>query len=184
MFYEEDLIESGIEVTDASVYSGICTEIFKVESMVHQKKVYCFIHLSFQEFLAALYLYYSYVVKNLKSLKFFQDTWFRYKEISLYELLTSAVDKSSQSENGHLDLFLRFLLGISLESNQRVLQDLLRQTDDSSETIMRITQYIQHKIKFLSWQMHQSVPLSAGNEGSDSIQRDSGVCKITETCKE
>ncbi len=29
MFYEEDLIESGIDVTDASVFSGICTEILK-----------------------------------------------------------------------------------------------------------------------------------------------------------
>ncbi|XP_048012741.1 protein NLRC3-like isoform X2 [Megalobrama amblycephala] len=149
MFYEEDLIESGIDVTDASVYSGICTEIFKEESVIHQRKVYCFIHLSFQEFLAAFFVFYSHVDKNKKSVKLFlKEGYQQYRqENSLNELLKAAVDKSLQSENGHLDLFLRFLLGISLESKQRLLQDLLPHTVNSSETIKRITQYIKDKIK-------------------------------------
>ncbi|XP_043118925.1 NACHT, LRR and PYD domains-containing protein 3-like isoform X2 [Puntigrus tetrazona] len=147
MFYEEDLIESGIDVTDASVYSGICTEIFKEESVVHQRKVYCFIHLSFQEFLAAFYVFYSYVVRNMESLKLFLKgyNWYS-REISLFELLEGTVDKSFQSGNGHLDLFLRFLLGISLEFNQRLFQDLLTHTLNSSEAIKRITKYIKKKI--------------------------------------
>ncbi|XP_051723004.1 NACHT, LRR and PYD domains-containing protein 12-like isoform X2 [Ctenopharyngodon idella] len=147
IFYEEDLIESGMDVTDVSVYSGICTEIFKEESVIHQRKVYSFIHLSFQEFLASLYQLYCHVVYNEKSSKFFLGMRPRFKEISLYELLTLAADKSLQSENGHLDLFLRFLLGVSLESNQRLLQDLLTDTVNSSETIMCITQYIKDKIE-------------------------------------
>ncbi|XP_051723016.1 NACHT, LRR and PYD domains-containing protein 3-like [Ctenopharyngodon idella] len=147
MFYEEDLIESGIDVTDASVYSGICTEIFKQESVIQQRKVYCFIHLSFQEFLAAFFLFYSHVVKIQKSLKSFLNMLFGSKEISLYDLLKAAVDKSLESKNGHLDLFLRFLLGVSMESNQRRLQDLLTHTENSSKTIKKITQYIKDKIK-------------------------------------
>ncbi|KAL0169113.1 hypothetical protein M9458_033709, partial [Cirrhinus mrigala] len=148
MFYEEDLIESGIDVTDASVYSGICTEIFKQESVIHQRKVYCFIHLSFQEFLAAFFVFYSLVVRNMGSLKTFLKGYKWYgQEIALFELLKGTVDKSLQSENGHLNLFLRFLLGISLESNQRLLQDLLTHTVNSSETIKRITQYIKAKIE-------------------------------------
>ncbi|XP_048014468.1 protein NLRC3-like isoform X3 [Megalobrama amblycephala] len=145
MFYEEDLRESGIDVTDASVYSGICTEIFKEESVIHQRKVYSFIHLSFQEFLAAFYLFYSHVIKNKKLLDEFRV--YRSDEDSLDDLLTSAVDKALKSENGQLDLFLRFLLGVSLESNQRLLQDLLTHTENSSESIRRITQYIKEKIK-------------------------------------
>ncbi|XP_051740040.1 LOW QUALITY PROTEIN: NACHT, LRR and PYD domains-containing protein 12-like [Ctenopharyngodon idella] len=151
MFYEEDLRESGIDVTDASVYSGICTEIFKEESVIHQRKVYSFIHLSFQEFLAAFYVFYSYVIKNNKTLDEFSlyrsDKDSLYDEDPLYDLLTSAVDKALWSENGQLDLFLRFLLGVSLESNQRLLQDLLTHTENSSESIRRITQYIKKKIK-------------------------------------
>ncbi|KAL0169532.1 hypothetical protein M9458_034128, partial [Cirrhinus mrigala] len=149
MFYEKDLIESSIDVTDASVYSGICTEIFKEEYVIYQKKVYCFIHLSFQEFLAAFFVFYSYVGKNEESLESFLNEvyqWYSWKN-SLYELLKAAVAKSLQSENGHLDLFLRFLLGISLESNQKLLQDLLTHTVNSSETIRETTQYIKDKIK-------------------------------------
>ncbi|CAM4695421.1 unnamed protein product [Leuciscus chuanchicus] len=145
MFYEEDLRESGIDVTDASVYSGICTEIFKEESVIHQRKVYSFIHLSVQEFLAAFYVFYCYLMKNKEPLHKFSFS--RSDEVSLYDLLTSAVNKAHWSENGRLDLFLRFLLGVSLESNQRLLQDLLTHTENSSEIIRRTTQYIQQKIK-------------------------------------
>ncbi|XP_073693942.1 protein NLRC3-like [Garra rufa] len=142
MFYEEDLIESSIDVTYASVYSGICTEIFREESVINQRKVYSFIHLSFQEFLAAFYVFYSHVVKNKEFLKLFGEKYkynhdsendcdynkHMFDDLSLYGLLTSAVDQTLQSENGHLDLFLRFLLGISMEYNQNLLQDLLTQT--------------------------------------------------------
>uniref|UniRef100_A0A672N7G2 NACHT, LRR and PYD domains-containing protein 3-like n=1 Tax=Sinocyclocheilus grahami TaxID=75366 RepID=A0A672N7G2_SINGR len=146
MFYEEDLRESGIDITDASVYSGICTEIFKEESVIHQRKVYCFIHLSFQEFLAAFYVFYCHLMKNLEFL-YDKHESYTSKKNSLYEVLTSAVDQTLRIENGHLDLFLRFLLGISLESNQRLLEDLLTQTENSSETIRETTQYIKDRIK-------------------------------------
>ncbi|XP_073697706.1 protein NLRC3-like [Garra rufa] len=138
MFYEEDLIESGIDVTDASVYSRICTEIFKEESMIYQKKVYSFIHLSVQEFLAAFYVFYYYNRQTSVTSKFFD---------LINSLLEGAVDKALESETGQLDLFLRFLLGVSLESNQRLLQHLLTHTENSSESIRRTTQYIKDKIK-------------------------------------
>ncbi|XP_051993611.1 NACHT, LRR and PYD domains-containing protein 3-like [Xyrauchen texanus] len=138
MFYEEDLRESGIDVTDASVYSGICTEIFKEESVIHQRKVYSFVHLSFQEFLAAFHCYHSYVCTTTEAVKTFD---------SLYNLLKGAVDKAVKSDNGYLDLFLRFLLGISLESNQRLLQDLLTHTENSIECIMETIIYIKSKLR-------------------------------------
>ncbi|XP_077091386.1 NLR family CARD domain-containing protein 3-like [Siphateles boraxobius] len=138
MFYEEDLRESCIDVTDASVYSGICTEIFQEESVINQRKVYSFIHLSIQEFLAAFHVFYCYLNCTMETLKVFY---------SMHNLHKGAVDKVLESENGHLDLFLRFLLGVSLESNQRLLQDLLKQTEDSSESIKKTAQYIKEKIK-------------------------------------
>uniref|UniRef100_A0A8C2K355 Uncharacterized protein n=1 Tax=Cyprinus carpio TaxID=7962 RepID=A0A8C2K355_CYPCA len=142
MFYEEDLRESGIDVTDASVYSGICTEIFREESVIYQRKVYSFVHLSFQEFFAALYVFYCYLHKNSEVLKMFLTGKSRTQceDVPLDVFLKEAMNKALSSENGHLDLFLRFLHGVSLESNQRLLQDVLIHTENNPESIKKIIQ--------------------------------------------
>ncbi|XP_062386850.1 NACHT, LRR and PYD domains-containing protein 3-like, partial [Sardina pilchardus] len=138
MFYEEDLRECGIDVSEVSVYSGMCTEIFKTENVESQKKkVYCFVHLSVQEFLAAVFVFHSYLEENHEALEsLFSD------EHNLHVLLKSAVDKALESQNGHLDLFLRFLMGISVESNHRLLQGLLSNTHNSSHSIKETCQYM------------------------------------------
>ncbi|XP_067280080.1 NLR family CARD domain-containing protein 3-like isoform X2 [Pseudorasbora parva] len=140
MFYEEDLRESGIDVTDASVYSGICTEIFREESVIYHRKVYSFVHLSFQEFFAALYVFFCYLHKNSDVLKMFLSGKSRRqcRNVPLDVFLKGAMNKALESKNGHLDLFLRFLHGISLESNQRLLQDLLIHTENNLESIKKI----------------------------------------------
>ncbi|KAA0721715.1 Stonustoxin subunit beta [Triplophysa tibetana] len=150
MFYEEDLRECGIDVTDASLYSGICTEIFKEESVIHQRKIYSFIHLSLQEFLAAFYWFHCCTCSHLSALEDFRP---------LYNLLKGAVDDALESETGHLDLFLRFLLGISLEFNQRLLQDLLTHSVDTSQTIKKTTEYIKEKIKLENLSAERSINL-------------------------
>ncbi|XP_030641402.1 NACHT, LRR and PYD domains-containing protein 3-like, partial [Chanos chanos] len=144
MFYEEDLRECGIDVSDATVYSGICTEIFQEESVLRQKKVYCFVHLSVQEFFAALYVFYCFVNKSMKALDYFlqQKTRVEPNNVPLDELLKGAVDKSLESKDGHLDLFVRFLHGISLESNQKLLQGLLTHTQNNQISIKEISHYI------------------------------------------
>ncbi|XDV13984.1 hypothetical protein PO909_002256 [Leuciscus waleckii] len=142
MFYEEDLIESGIDVTDASVYSGICTEIFREESVIYHRKVYSFVHLSFQEFFAALYVFFCYLHKKSEVMKMFLTGKSRTQceNVPLDGLLKGVMNKALKSENGHLDLFLRFLHGISLESNQRLLQDVLIHTENNPESIKKIIQ--------------------------------------------
>ncbi|XP_017537000.2 NLR family CARD domain-containing protein 3-like isoform X2 [Pygocentrus nattereri] len=145
IFYEEDLRKSGIDVKETSVYSGIFTEIFREESVIYQKKVYCFVHLSFQEFLAAVYVFHCYESNNKKTLDYFRpqhENWS--KNVPLDCVLQGAVDKAVESQNGHLDLFLRFLLGISVKSNQRLLQGLLTQAQNHSEETI---QYIKRLIK-------------------------------------
>ncbi|XP_050960175.1 NACHT, LRR and PYD domains-containing protein 12-like [Labeo rohita] len=142
MFYEEDLRESGIDVTDASVYSGICTEIFREESVIYHRKVYSFVHLSFQEFFAALYVFYCYLHKSSEILKMFLTgkSKNQCETVTLDVFLKEAMNKALNSENGHLDLFLRFLHGISLESNQRLLQNVLIHTENNPESIKKIIQ--------------------------------------------
>ncbi|XP_075947409.1 NLR family CARD domain-containing protein 3-like [Anarhichas minor] len=133
MFYQEDLEQCGLDVTEASVFSGVCSEIFKRESVIFQKTVYCFVHLSVQEFLAAVYMFHCFTNRKKEVLKDFMGYYYS----SLEDFLCTAMEKSLQSQNGHLDLFVRFLHGLSLESNQRLLGGLLGQTDNSPETIQR-----------------------------------------------
>ncbi|XP_064176146.1 NACHT, LRR and PYD domains-containing protein 12-like isoform X1 [Anguilla rostrata] len=131
IFYEEDLRESSIDVSEASVYSGVCTEIFKEDCRLYQKKVYCFVHLSIQEYLAALFVFHSCVNENRNVLRA-EESKPHSDRVQLSELHRSAVDQALESKNGHLDLFLRFLLGLSLESIQSLLGRLLTQTGNRS----------------------------------------------------
>ncbi|XP_045925933.1 NACHT, LRR and PYD domains-containing protein 12-like [Micropterus dolomieu] len=135
MFYQEDLEQCGLDVTEASVYSGVCTEIFKRESVIFQKTVYCFVHLSVQEFLAAVYMFHCYTSSNTEVLEDFLGN--KHADSALDVFLMGAIMKSLESKNGHLDLFVRFLHGLSLESNQRLLGGLLGRTDNSPEIIQR-----------------------------------------------
>ncbi|KAL4009262.1 hypothetical protein ACER0C_003114 [Sarotherodon galilaeus] len=172
MFYQEDLEQCGLDVTEASVYSGVCTEIFKRECVIFQKPVYCFVHLSIQEFLAAVYMFHCFtnrkieVVNDLlgqslkekkhshltlksfkgKIVRFFghaisQDSLHQFNDPrfpSLDVFLSRVTEKSLESKTGHLDMFVRFLHGLCLESNQRLLGGLLGQTEISPETIQRV----------------------------------------------
>ncbi|KAK9515881.1 hypothetical protein VZT92_026483 [Zoarces viviparus] len=135
MFYQEDLEQCGLDVTEALVFSGVCTEIFKRESVIFQKFVYCFVHLSVQEFLAAVYMFHCFTTRKTEVLNDFMGEDYKYS--SLEDFLTRAMEKSLEGKNGHLDLFVRFLHGLSLESNQRLLGGLLGQTDNSPEAIQR-----------------------------------------------
>ncbi|CAJ1087666.1 Hypothetical predicted protein, partial [Xyrichtys novacula] len=142
MFYQEDLERCGLDVSEASVYSGVCTEIFRRESVIFQKTVYCFVHLSVQEFLSAVYMIHSFTTRNKEALKTFlrgnDDKMFPYSFINLDVFLKSVMKKSLLSKNGHLDLFVRFLHGLSVESNQRLLGGLLGHTDNSPEMIQTV----------------------------------------------
>ena len=142
IFYQADLKECGIDIRAASVYSGVFTQIFKEECGLYQDKVFCFVHLSFQEFLAALHVFLTFRNTGVNLLSEEQPTS-RGDELLLYQ---SAVDKALLSENGHLDLFLRFLLGLSLDTNQILLRGLLGQTGSSSQTSQETVSYIKKKI--------------------------------------
>ncbi|CAL8390724.1 unnamed protein product [Arctogadus glacialis] len=122
IFYEADLAECDIDITEASEYTGVFTQIFKEECGLYQDNVFCFVHLSIQEFLAALYVFLTFIETG------------------------SAVDNALKSENGHLDLFLRFLLCFSLETNQIILRGLLGQTGSSSQTNQNTVSYIKERI--------------------------------------
>uniref|UniRef100_A0AAY5E7N8 NACHT domain-containing protein n=1 Tax=Electrophorus electricus TaxID=8005 RepID=A0AAY5E7N8_ELEEL len=142
LFYEKDLEECGIDVCEASVYSGICTQIFKQEG-----KIYSFVHLSFQEFLAAVFVFLTFRDEGNPLLKTPLEKIKWMIKHRLCDLLKTAVGKAMRSENGHLDLFLRFLFGLSLESNQKLLKSLHPELDIKEESLEETVNYIKKTIK-------------------------------------
>ncbi|XP_048036676.1 NACHT, LRR and PYD domains-containing protein 3-like [Megalobrama amblycephala] len=157
VFYEEDLRACGIDVSEEDFEStGMLTEIFQQEAGLHEMKVFCFVHLSIQEFLAAVYVFLCYLNKNMDELQFFSEETRREvrpdhinkpdTNIALHDLLKKAVRKAMQSQKGHLDLFLRFLLGISLESNQKLLRGLFTHTEDSKDCVTETTKHSKYSI--------------------------------------
>ncbi|XP_051798056.1 NACHT, LRR and PYD domains-containing protein 3-like [Acanthochromis polyacanthus] len=143
IFYESDLTECGIDLEAASVYSGVFTQIFKEERGLYQDKVFCFVHLSVQEFLAALHVHQTFIDSGINLLEKRQTTSNKPDLTVFYQ---RAVDKALQSPNGHLDLFLRFLLGLSLPTNQNLLRGLLTQTGSSSQINQKTAEYVKEKI--------------------------------------
>ncbi|XP_067292599.1 NACHT, LRR and PYD domains-containing protein 3-like [Pseudorasbora parva] len=152
VFYEEDLRACCIDKSEDFECTGMLTEIFKQEAGLYEMKVFCFVHLSVQEFLAAVHVFLCYLNKDMDELQFFTEKTQREartdhidkpdKNIALHDLLKKAVEKAMQSQKGHLDLFLRFLMGISLKSNQDLLIGLFTHTEDSKDSITEITKHI------------------------------------------
>ncbi|XP_067272547.1 NLR family CARD domain-containing protein 3-like isoform X2 [Pseudorasbora parva] len=181
IFYESDLEACGIDVYKASVYSGMCTQIFKEETGIVLGTMYCFVHLSIQEFIAAIYAHlfldvkeksvfvqesteqenkneamidllktlYAYIIPYINKKTAFdqESTEQENKNEAMIDFLKAAVDKALESETGHLDLFLRFLLGLSLQSNRRLLQGLLTQQYENDQSKKEIVHYIKQKLE-------------------------------------
>ncbi|XP_050958495.1 protein NLRC3-like [Labeo rohita] len=146
IFYDTDLEACGIDIYKASVYSGMCTQIFKEETGIILGTMYCFVHLSIQEFIAALYAH-LFLDINKKSVFVYESTEQENRNKTMIDLLKTAVDKALESDSGHLDLFLRFLLGLSLQSNRLLLQGLLTQQDAIDQSKKEIVQYIKQKLE-------------------------------------
>ncbi|XP_024135604.1 NLR family CARD domain-containing protein 3 [Oryzias melastigma] len=146
IFYPKDIEECGLNIKDISLYSGVFNEIFREDKCkMFENNVYSFIHLTVQEFLAALYAHLTFANSGVNLLEE-EQTWFSRLWGRRKTFHQSAVEKALKSPNGHLDMFLRFLLGLSLETNQNNLQELLKKTETISENKQETVQYIKKKI--------------------------------------
>ncbi|XP_051232644.1 NLR family CARD domain-containing protein 3 isoform X2 [Dicentrarchus labrax] len=151
IFYESDLIECGIDIRAASVYSGVFTQIFIEERGLYQEKVFCFVHLTVQEFLAALHVHLTFTNSGVnllsEELTTSQNSETQKDKPAVTYFYQIAVNEALQSPDGRLDLFLRFLLGLSLQTSQTRLRGLLPQKGSSSQTNQETIQYIKKKIE-------------------------------------
>ncbi|KAL2086303.1 hypothetical protein ACEWY4_017362 [Coilia grayii] len=137
IFYKKDLEECGVDANNC-VFSDMCNEMLKEEPTFYvdcHVKIYSFVHLSIQEFLAALYAFHCFLnntVEPLKSCLALQKGQKALpEEFPIEEFLKMAVNKGLDNKIGHFDLFVKFLHGFTLASNQKVLDGLLHLTCDA-----------------------------------------------------
>ncbi|XP_031418379.1 NLR family CARD domain-containing protein 3-like [Clupea harengus] len=150
IFYKKDLAECDIDVNWGALQAGVCTQIFNVESGTTGENMFSFVHLSVQEFLAALFVLHEGVLQTNSFLKTRKEKirwWFKHSRFDLYKC---AVKKALQSQNGHLNLFVRFLLGLAPILEPEIgspLNVVLPQLAIREVSIKKTVQYIKEKIR-------------------------------------
>ncbi|XP_040907607.1 uncharacterized protein LOC121190668 isoform X10 [Toxotes jaculatrix] len=142
LFTEENLKECGIDIEKTAVFSGLFTRITREGCGLYQNNFFCFVHLSIQEFLAAFHVTYTFNNKGENLLTKPASG----ADLPASNIYKTAVDKALESKNGDWDLFLRFLLGLSLETNQNLLQELLQKTEYNKQRNKETVEYIKGKI--------------------------------------
>ncbi|KAI3354922.1 hypothetical protein L3Q82_004721 [Scortum barcoo] len=135
MFYQEDLEQCGLDVTEASVYSGICTEIFKRECVIFQKTVYCFVHLSIQEFLAAVYMFHCYTNRNTEGLLGQTDNSPEIIQIAINNLKEMNSDEISPDRS--INIF-HCLMEMNDHSVHQEIQEFLKSENRSEKKLSEI----------------------------------------------
>ncbi|XP_041635487.1 NLR family CARD domain-containing protein 3-like [Cheilinus undulatus] len=143
IFYDEDFEKCGINLKEATIYSGFFNTVLREEQVFSQEKIFFFVHLTIQEFFAALFVHDCLTNQKTEELRDFLSV--KDKEHSLFDLLKMTVEKVLEKKNGHLDFFMRFLLGLVVEPNRRILQRLLTSPDSSQDTENKILRYLKEK---------------------------------------
>nr|XP_061796650.1 NLR family CARD domain-containing protein 3-like [Nerophis lumbriciformis] len=153
IFYEKDLTDSSFDYGQAAKHCGLFTEVFKEVRPLRrnqQGKMFQFVHLTIQEYLAALYVMMSlfHDGKNVLddsgwSLKKLARL---FKQNTITEVHQSALQKASESK-GHLDMFLRFLFGLSLPCNQKLVSELLKAPQGCGQSKSKTVELIKERIK-------------------------------------
>uniref|UniRef100_A0A8C8SRS5 NLR family CARD domain containing 3 n=1 Tax=Pelusios castaneus TaxID=367368 RepID=A0A8C8SRS5_9SAUR len=106
VFYEQDIKAYGADLS--SLQGSLCNRILLKEDMQFST-VYYFSHLTLQEFLAATY-YYASAKRAIFDL--FTESGMSWPKFGFLNHFKNAIQRSLQSEDGQLDIFVRFLSGL------------------------------------------------------------------------
>lgn len=144
IFNKPDLEAHAISMK-AATDSGVITQLIREVRGLYQDEVYCFVHLSVQEFLAALHVYLTFFNTGVNLLSGSKAKRASKKKLDVSHFYQTAINKALESPN--LDLLLRFLLGLSLQSNKEFLQRLTPCEERNSLPKENVVSYLKKKIR-------------------------------------
>lgn len=116
---------------EASAYSGLSTVFLTKTRPFVEDKMFSFIHPTMQEYMAALYVFLTYLNedKNLfEASKGKRSFKLSLNKKSSIDLLKYALERSLLCEDGKLDIFMRFLCGLTNSSNIELLRRFFKPT--------------------------------------------------------
>lgn len=156
-FSEEEVKMHDLDVMDVTVFSGLCTELPQASA---GKRRFCFIHTTFQEFMAALYVFLMFRLESKNALEpsrgALQVTALlpsRPQARSSADIVQSALKLTFNSPLGRYDLFLRFLCGLLSPDNNKLLAGNLFSHNHYTDMALLCPE-----VKELLWRTMQTCP--------------------------
>ncbi|KAM8881776.1 NLR family CARD domain-containing protein 3-like isoform 3-T4 [Synchiropus picturatus] len=140
IFDEMDLEQCGIDLSEAIIFSGFCSGILRGKDVFCQRTVFFFVHVIIQEFFAALYVFHCFMSRHTAELEDFLGH--QNQEYTHLDLLKLTVEKVFEKGNGQFNFFLQFLLGLLVESNYRILKDLIGSPELSTSLVMKMQTHL------------------------------------------
>uniref|UniRef100_A0A8C3RJR3 NLR family CARD domain containing 3 n=1 Tax=Chelydra serpentina TaxID=8475 RepID=A0A8C3RJR3_CHESE len=137
VFYEQDMKAYGIDLS--SLQGSLCSRMLLKEEMQFST-VYYFSHLTLQEFLAATY-YYASAKRAIFDL--FTESGMSWPKFGFLNHFKNAVQRSLQSEDGQLDIFVRFLSGLLSPQVNKLLSGWLLLKDEHNSFRSHVISFLQ-----------------------------------------
>ncbi|KAF4085789.1 hypothetical protein AMELA_G00099000 [Ameiurus melas] len=143
VFYEDAVSRSALDLHDVTHRVGIS---FETDEPTNEngRRSFRFVHPSIQTFMAAVYVYVKFRMTGENVFERQRSS----RERSVYELFKPVIDRVLARRNGHMDLFLRFLLGLVARVTEMSLRGhLLPQRHPEPKGVEDTIKYARKKIK-------------------------------------
>ncbi|XP_067220660.1 NLR family CARD domain-containing protein 3 isoform X2 [Chanodichthys erythropterus] len=148
-FNVEDLTAVNLTYEDLRSRDELTTEV-KRASEDNRTWTFKFVHVTIQEYMAAMYVYVAFRKHGKNVFISSQMSWLQSsnKDRAVIEMYRPAIDRMLASPNGHLDMFVRFLIGLVTPGTEDNLRGyLLNHYHPKAKGTEEVVKYINKKMK-------------------------------------
>lgn len=148
-FKVADLRNVNLTYEDLRTRDELTTEVKRASEDV-ETWVFKFVHVTIQEYMAAMYVYVAFRKHSKNVFISSQMSWLQgsSKDRPVIEMYRPAIDRMLASPNGHLDMFLRFLIGLVTPGTEDNLRGyLLNHYHPKAKGTEDVVKYINKKMR-------------------------------------